>query len=200
MSKIKNIAYISVIVAVVLIGAGFGVKAFSGNLSQSTVIENFYGEIVNEAPNVQEDLGAGNYPHHYGEFSVHGRFSQGGGILQSITSATTTTNVTLTTSQIRTYSQVDVTPTYAAITLTLPATSTISGILDTPGECMSFKVRNVSATSASTTTITAGTGIDLVENENGDVVIEGGNEAQLIFCKELDTDITVSVDEYIAAD
>lgn len=124
-------------------------------------------------------------------------FSYGAGIYASSTSA----NVgTLPVSVLTTYSSMDYTPGDLAVTLTLPATSTMTSFIPTAGDCYDFRFRNVDGTAATSTTIAAGTGIDLVENENGDVVIEGGNEAQIKFCRESDTDVTVYVDEYIAAD
>ena len=118
------------------------------------------------------------------------------------TAASSTSNAaeTLLESDLTSYSGFDYTPGDAAVTLTLPATSTMTTLIPSAGDCYLWRFRNLDATAATSTTIAAGTGMDLVENENGDVVIEGGNEAQLLFCRELDTDVTVYVDEYIAAD
>lgn len=126
-----------------------------------------------------------------------GNLTYGAGILASSTSNNAET---MPISYLTTYSSLDYTPGDLAVTLTLPATSTMTAFITTAGECFDFRLRNLDATAATSTTIAAGTGIDLVENENGDVVIEGGNEAQLKFCRESDTDVTVYVDEYIAAD
>lgn len=120
--------------------------------------------------------------------------------LTTVASSTSNSAETLLASYLSSYSGMDYTPSGDAVTLTLPATSTLTSVIPNVGECMDWRIRNTSATSASSTTIAAGTGMDLVENENGDVVIEGGNEAQIKFCRELDTDVTVYVDEYIAAD
>ena len=195
--KIKTYAIYTVSILMVLVVVGFGVNAFMSDGSPTTVIENAENVIV-EAPEVEQGLGAVVGLNHYGDFRVHGRFLEGGSMLATSTSGTTSA-ATMPITDLVTYSGYDFTPGDAAVTLTLPATSTFVGFLET-GECINFRIRNLSATSATSTTIAAGTGIDLVENENGDVVIEGGNEAQLRFCRELDTDITVYVDEYIAAD
>jgi len=125
------------------------------------------------------------------------RLTQGGGVYAS---STTVATGVLTEAQLISYSQLDYTPGDLAVTLTLPATSTMVSMIPNAGDTMIFKVRNLDAVAATSTTIAAGTGIDLVENENGDVVIEGGNEAYLRFTREADTDVTVSVDEYIVAD
>lgn len=129
-----------------------------------------------------------------------GALTYGNGVLASSTAVATGV---LTQADLLTYSSLDYTLTNAANTLTLPATSTLTSFITTAGECADFRIRNLTATAATSTTIAAGTGMDLMENENGDVVIEGGNEAQLKFCRESGAgggDITVYVDEYIDAD
>ncbi len=125
------------------------------------------------------------------------RFTQGGTVLASSTTAAVGV---LTAAQITTYSQIDYTPGNLAVSLTLPATSTMTALIPNTGDMITFRIRNLDSVAATSTTIVAGAGIDLIENENGDVVIEGGNEAFLRFRRESDTDVTVSVDEYIAAD
>lgn len=118
----------------------------------------------------------------------------------SLASSTANATETMPISYLTTYSSLDYTPGDLAVTLTLPATSTMTAFIPNAGDCADFRFRNLDATAATSTTIAAGTGIDLMENENGDVIIEGGNGAQIKFCRELDTDVTVYVDEYIAAD
>jgi hypothetical protein len=118
----------------------------------------------------------------------------------TVASSTSNATETMLVSYLTTYSGVDYTPGLVAVTLTLPATSTMTDFIPNAGDCQAFRLRNLDSVAATSTTIAAGTGIDLVENENGDVVIEGGNEARMLFCRELDTDVTVYVDEYIAAD
>lgn len=117
-----------------------------------------------------------------------------------VASSTSNAAETLSVTDLTSYSGMDYTPGDLAVTLSIPASSTLESFISNAGKCFDWRFRNLDETAATSTTIAAGTGIDLVENENGDVVIEGGNEAQLKFCRELDTDITVYVDEYIAAD
>ena len=117
-----------------------------------------------------------------------------------LATSTATAYATTTQADLTTYSGYDFTPGDLAVSFVLPATSTLTTFIPNTGDCADWRLRNLDATAATSTTIVAGTGIDLVENENGDVVIEGGNEARLRFCRELDTDVTVYVDEYIAAD
>lgn len=127
------------------------------------------------------------------------RLTQGGEILATSTDGVTTS--VLTEAQLISNVSIDFTlSTEATHTLTLPATSTLTTFIPTAGDSAIMRIRVLGTAASASSTITAGTGMDLVENENGDVVIEAGNEAYLRFYRESDTDVTVSVDEYIAAD
>jgi len=191
---------IGVFALVLAVALGLGVHAFSVDDTQKVVVvEGDYIEAPGEegAPVFEEALGALSGPDVYSYLKVHGRFMQGAYTLATSTVGSATT---LLATDLWTYSGMDYTPTNQAITMTLPATTTLGVAVRNPGDCMDWRLRNVTSTAAASVTLAAGTGIDLVENENGDVVIEGGNEARLTFCRELDTDVTVYVDEYIAAD
>jgi len=203
MNKLKKTQYglyasIMCIVLVVSVAFIVGVNAFIGDSQPTTVIENATIQTFNEAPKQAEQMvGAVTGPNIYAShIGLYGHTMIGGEIFASSTLVAATA---LNASQLINYKQLDYTVRLAN-TLTLPASSTLQGIWDGAGNCFTFKIRNVTATAASSTTIAAGTGMDLVEIEGGDVVIEGGNEALLTLCRELDSDITVSVDEYVAAD
>jgi len=87
----------------------------------------------------------------------------------------------------------------AALTLTLPATST-SAYPITPGDTVDLIVKNSHTGAATTTTIAAGTGVDLQEPDGQNVVIGITNYAYLT-CTRLDTrDVACRVDETIPAD
>lgn len=127
------------------------------------------------------------------------RVTEGSGVYASTTAAVAAG--TLNESDILNYTSMDLTATGDTThTLTLPATSTMTTLIPNAGDYVMWHFRMIGTAAKASTTITAGTGIDLVENENGDVIIEAGNEAWLRFIRESDTDVTVSVDEYIAAD
>ena len=174
------------------------VKAYNGEAS--VVVEGDYIEapVVETQMPTAPMIGALSGPDVYSYLKVHGRFQQGGYMGTDAATSTTSTTDIITATQVWTYSGLDYTPGDAAMSITLPASSTLS-FLYSPGDCIDWRFRNVDATSATSTTIVAGTGIDLVEYTGGDVVIEGGNEALLRFCRELDTDVTVYVSEFIAA-
>ena len=120
----------------------------------------------------------------------------------TVASSTANATETLLVSDLTTYSGMDYTPGDLAVTLTLPATSTMTSFVASAGNCFDWRFRNLDDTSATSTTIVAGTGIDLVmpEATGADVIIEGGNEAKLKFCRELDSDVTVYVTEYVSTD
>lgn len=90
--------------------------------------------------------------------------------------------------------------TAAAITATLPATSTMTHIIPNPGDTRTWVIENGYTAAATTTTIAAGTGIDLQEPDGQNVVIGINNYAFLTCFREVSTDIVCRVDETIPAD
>jgi hypothetical protein len=90
--------------------------------------------------------------------------------------------------------------TAAAITVTLPATSTMSHIMPRPGDFRTWVIENGYTAAATTTTIAAGTGIDLQEPDGQNVVIGINNYAFLTCFREVSSDIVCLVDESIPAD
>lgn len=114
--------------------------------------------------------------------------------------STTSATYTLSASQFRSGAvDVESTATGAALTLSLPA-STTDAYPRTPGMRASLIVKNSHTAAATTTTIAAGTGIDLQEPDGQNVVI-GINNYAVIDCLRLDTfDVACVVDETIPAD
>lgn len=158
---------------------------------------NYYSNIQEGEP----QLGAMSGPDIYNDVFIHGRLTQNSklGVKASSTAAVSTG--ILTEKDLMNYSGMDLTMTGDVThTLTLPATSTMQSMIPEVGDSMIWNFRAIGTATKASTTITAGTGIDLLENENGDVAIEAGNEAWLTFLRASDTDVTVFVDEYIAAD
>ena len=90
--------------------------------------------------------------------------------------------------------------TMPAFTLTLPATSTMTTLLANSGDTRTWIVENPFTAAATTTTIAAGTGVDLQEPDGQNVVI-GINNYAYITCSRLpSTDVVCRVDETIPAD
>lgn len=131
-----------------------------------------------------------------GETAVQG-FTQGGGCTASSTTAATElwTEADLLGSNCFEYDGA----TAAAISITLPATSTMTTLLPNPGDFRRWVYTGYTA-AATTTTFVAGAGIDLIAVSNANDVIDGGEYAELSCWRQIDTDVTCIVSELVAAD
>lgn len=116
--------------------------------------------------------------------------------------AVSTTSATYTLS-VNEYKSglVDVRPvaTSAALTLSLPASTTNAYPLQ-PGMRTSLVIKNSQTAAATTTTIAAGTGIDLQENDGQNVVIGITNYAFVDCIRLVNTDVACAINETIPAD
>jgi hypothetical protein len=93
----------------------------------------------------------------------------------------------------------------AVLALTLPATSTLTNVLPDKGSCRAWFIDTTGVAAATTTTITAGTGWNLVGLDatgagTGADVIDGNEYGRLIACRETDSDIVGYITEWIHAD
>ena len=125
--------------------------------------------------------------------------TQGGGFT---TISTTSATYTLTQSELESGNVLEIADTAgsAALALSLPATSSWTTLLPDAGDSRQWVVWNAHSAAATTTTITAGTGIDLQGDTANDDVINGGVFG-LLECTRLDTtDIVCIVSEKVAAD
>lgn len=151
---------------------------------------------------VREDVGALSSPEVLSYLTVHGAFTQGGTIS---TVAQTSDSHTLTAAEMLDASVITFTAstTQAALTATLPASTTFP-ILNKKGAYRSWVIENPFTAAATTTTIAAGTGIDLQEPDGQNVVIGINNYAFLTCVRGADSgspeDIVCRVDETIPAD
>jgi len=137
-------------------------------------------------------------PDVYSYMNVKGAFSQGGGLTTVTPTAAT---VTLTAAQMRDANVITFTAstTMPALTATLPASSTFP-IGAEAGSYRDWVIENPFTGAATTTTLAAGTGIDLQEPDGQNVVIGSTNFAWLTCFREVDTNIVCKVDETIPAD
>ena len=127
--------------------------------------------------------------------NVHGTFQQGG-CVTSI--ATTSATRTLTGAELAACNIIEVSANGAALTLTLPATTTLSTAIQNPGDYREWVIVNKTATS---TTIAAGSGIDLQEPDGQNVVITSTDFAWLTcFRTATAGGVVCRVDETIPAD
>lgn len=114
--------------------------------------------------------------------------------------STTSATYTLSASQFKSgVVDIESTATGAALTLTLPA-STTSAYPSVPGMSAELLIKNSHTAAATTTTVAAGTGVDLQETDGLNVVIGITNYAR-VTCTRLDTrDVVCEVNETIPAD
>lgn len=145
-----------------------------------------------------DQYGSLSGPDVYSYLNVHGAFGQGGGVrtVTPVTSTVTLTSDDMARSNVITFTA---SSTQAALTVTLPATTSFPLPTDV-GSYRSWVIENPFTAAATTTTIAAGTGIDLQEPDGQNVVININDYAWLTCFREASTDIVCRVDETIQAD
>lgn len=86
------------------------------------------------------------------------------------------------------------------IQLTTPATSTLTTLLANAGDMRTWIYDASALAAATTTTWTAGTGINQIAYTTNDDVIDGLEYSQLTCWREADTDVSCIVSELVASD
>lgn len=86
------------------------------------------------------------------------------------------------------------------IALTLPATSTLTTLLPTIGDYREWLIDASDLAAATTTTVTAAAGIDLLAVTNAEDIIDGGESSELRCWRKWDTDIACITSELINSD
>lgn len=127
------------------------------------------------------------------------QFEQGGEALRINQTGATRT---LTATELNNSSEivVDATTGAAALSLTLPATSTMTDMLKTTGKSRSWIIENNQTGAATTTTVIAGTGIDLQGPTVNDDVIAASSTAYLNCWRNYTTDLTCLISKNVPAD
>ncbi len=145
-------------------------------------------------------VGTDEYNHIFFNNGLYGsKFTQGGSILR-FTATTTQDGRTLTEAELAANSIIEIVSTSSPLlTLTLPATSTMKSLLPKVGDIREWIIDNQHA-AATTTTITAGTGIDLIAVTANDDVIDGVEKARLTCWRKFNTDVGCIVSELLNAD
>lgn len=119
---------------------------------------------------VEDIVVGGSVPFHVNhQLTVRGWLTYGGKV-----NATTTTGAatTLKTSDLLDYGYIDLMSNTEAHTFTLPATSTMLGLLPYDGATRKWLIHNATSTSGITLTFTAGTGMHLVGVAGAEVIDE----------------------------
>lgn len=132
------------------------------------------------------------------DLNVQGSFTQGGGVttVSPVDSTQTLSYADMERSNIITFVASTTMP---ALTVTLPA-STSMPLPREAGSYRSWVIENPFTAAATTTTIAAGTGVDLQEPDGQNVVIGINNYAFVTCFREVSTNIVCRIDETIPAD
>ena len=88
----------------------------------------------------------------------------------------------------------------ATVALTFPATSTMTTLIPDEGDCRNWLYDATALSAATTTTMTAGTGHNVIAYTTADDVIDGAEFAQITMCRASDTDVNTIVTEMLNAD
>lgn len=88
----------------------------------------------------------------------------------------------------------------ATIALTFPATSTMTTLIPNAGDCRTWLYDASALAAATTTTLTAGAGHNVIAYTTNDDVIDGAEFAQIEMCRRTDTDVNTIVTELLHAD
>ena len=142
-------------------------------------------------------LGAVSGGDMYNKFYAYGGFAQGG----VFTIATTASAQTLKDADLSNASVISLTAMgagQAALALTLPASTTWSS-LPKNGVVQRWVIDNVARAAATTTTITAGVGVDIDGTTANDDIINGDVSGTLSCWRLLNTDIRCIVEEMVDA-
>ena len=173
-----------------------------GAIAVVALVVGFFG--LN--PAVQEkamtQIGALSGPDVVSYLNVQGYFVQGGNrtAIDPVDGTYTLTNSDMQENSLITFVS---STTQAALTLTLPASTTFP-LPQAKGASRTWVIENPFTAAATTTTIAAGTGIDLQEPDGQNVVIGINNYAFVNCIRGADSgspeDIVCSIDETIPAD
>lgn len=88
----------------------------------------------------------------------------------------------------------------AVVALTLPATSTLTTLLPEIGDYREWLIDASDLAAATTTTITLGTGIDMIAVTTAEDVIDGGEYSELRCWRKSDTDVACVTSELVNSD
>jgi len=147
---------------------------------------------------VERIVGAIPGPDIYDHLTFHQGFTKGG---TQVATSSTASSYTLTTKEIRKeVSYLSWTVNVNTTLTTMASTSAPLSDLKT-GESFSLYFHNASTTAAATATFAAGTGVDLQKNEDtADLAVNGLDVVKLTFIKKANTDVILTMEEFIEAD
>lgn len=107
-----------------------------------------------------------------------------------INSTSTPASLTLAATDIQNISLLNDTPTVGSVTLTFPASSTLTSYLANPGDSDTFAIFNATSTSGVNLTISGGTGT-LLKNASSTAVITPGSVDLVTVIRKVNTDFLI---------
>lgn len=148
-------------------------------------------------PATPKPVGALASPDIYGQLRVHGTLVSGGCIT---TVSTTSATYMLSADEMDSCGVISIAslPTSAALALTTAASSSMKTI-PTAGDSTTWIIDNLHTAAATTSTITAGTGVDIDGTGANDDVINGGVSGLLTCWRLASTDVRCIVQEMVDA-
>ena len=201
MTKIISVV-LSVIFGVLVVSlAANAVTTISTNIATGGTLTVDLTSTLTGAVTAEDDLTLSG-----GDLSVVGatvvdEFTQGGGCF-AVTDANGGT-IVLTAAQMLTANCLYMTASgggQETIALTLPATSTMTTLIPNEGDYRVWMINASDLAAATTTTVTKGTGIDLVGVGTAADVLDGAEWGRLSCMRETDTDVTCIIEELEHAD
>ena len=112
-----------------------------------------------------------------------------------VASSTVNSAETLLASDLA-YPTIFYTPNVNAVTLTLPATSTLTTLVATAGSRSSVLIYNATSTATKNITIAVGTGMNLIRATSTSAILPGGF-GRLTFLRKVNSDIIVMLESAI---
>lgn len=106
----------------------------------------------------------------------------------SALSTTTPASMTMKASDFTSYSSWEINPTVGAVTMTFPASSTLSALAPNAGDSGRIAILNATSTVAATITLAAGTG-ETLQTGTSTLIIYAGRNAILNFIRKANTDL-----------
>lgn len=169
---------------------------------------NYGGDLTVEALTVNGALTQTGAVTFTSTATANGKITSNAGHLRSYSIATTTTATTqtLAVADILNYDVVSILPNVGSLTLTFPASSTMTTLVPTAGDMQETCFLNATTTSGITITFAASTGIDLesASSTPSDLTITANGTACFKFIRQRATasafDITAAMTEYMNAD
>lgn len=184
---------ITIFIAILALVLG-GVAVRKSDVAQNAVSN--LAEMVNSVGGQFEEYNPKTFER---GITVRDGFTFGDGV---VTVTPVSASVTLTQAQMKAGYRITfaASSTQPALTVTLPAVSTMTELIPTIGDTRQWIIENPFTAAATTTTIAAGSGIDLQEPDGQNVVIGINNYAWLTCFRETATGVVCRVDETIPAD